>query len=524
MTKERQTIGVPGQRHPHTQEAIDIFTAIIEGRIKNVSNGEVARGLEMGVTTVWKIQKNHGLLNQLREVRQNEFPPEAVEPHVIFPRLKPPELTGKQKVIEIVNNVLLTRSKPPSIDDLSDESGLRDKGYIHEILHERGLTEKLRALRESPELVYPPSKETAWFIGALFGSGGSFDLSRKEIALRAEEEDTGLVNAFKSTGVELFSDEDQKKQVYEKVHNGKTTVSIHTIMGVRALGDFTLKGKVQSIKERHSWVLSELYTSSFLSGIVDSGGYIDTKKGTLSLYAKEEGTIDFLLDTLRSAGVSSEVLLLGTVRGIITRKLTETKKLASLVQLRSSLKRKQLDQVKQLPEEKRKRRFANPESAEEIVTEWERLMALNDGVSMASYRIDELYKNEGTLFPSSIYKKYFGGDSKRNFVAKQRLDEIVAMDPEERVRVLSDIRVARGTTKATEAELLAEWLRMHKDGIQPTQSEIRKKHRLGETPYSPTLYMRKFGILDDGKSTSFERAVEVLQAKIAEQNETDVYP
>lgn len=442
---------------------------------------------------------------------------------------------------------LAARTSPPSYAELAAEKGV-SKQVVYDAVKAVGLQEKLARLRKetSPGEVFTPSRESAWFLGVLFGNRGKVDKSRNELSLTMSPEEEAVLTRFQDIGTSLLSTEKVlKTAVIHQTDGGNRRVSFHSHRGIRETGSFTKAERARKMRKDFKWVLSDQYVTHFASGVLDASAAIVQKGQSQGVFINTgfEDTADYLETMFRRLGVTG-VRKETTVytRALAPKNLDEPgdfddefafsdemdntisepryvikiqrredlQVLAKKVTLHSPAKHALMERWKTV--EKKKRTYTFPTSALDIYKEWIKLKDQFGGEPPKTHQITQARLDGQDTFAQSVYTKHFGYDEKTgksSFVtATNRLLELEALDPQERRRILAKIEVFQ-KKPYTELELRTEWTKLRFLPGDLTFDRIRQLHRKGETPYPPHLYRRYFGKTDDGK-LSFTKAQEVL--------------
>ncbi|MEK7571837.1 MAG: LAGLIDADG family homing endonuclease [Patescibacteria group bacterium] len=376
-----------------------------------------------------------------------------------------------------------------------------------------------------------PSRDVAWFLGALTGTRGSVDTTRGrgQVSFVSKDANDPVSVAFKETGEALFGDESGSKRSHvRRLPSGAIAIGFYFgKTELDALGDFRKAETAQTVEQRYGWVFSEQYLRSFASGIFDSGGsvrVIDIKKDIRFSTLSQEYAL-LLEKVLRNLGINDINVFrrdsTSSLKYIVAiQKMAGLRIFAEKVTSIDPEKQHKLDEIRSFKE--RKKIISTPESAQEIFGEWVKIRGLlSEGKVPTTSDIARLRANDRTKFQQSVYTKFFGdqdgGERNAFSAARDRLEALAAMDPEEREShlVVVDRKVKAKPKKYSDSQLLAEWRRLQEgfDGRSPSRREMEDLYRQGETPYNVLAYQRRFGTRDDG-STSFSMAQAHLEALI----------
>lgn len=318
-------------------------------------------------------------------------------------------LTKGAKATEILQNQIDT-GKLTSYPDIATKIDANPT-TVYKAARKKGLQSSLREAREKKP-TFVPSQETAWILGMLVGAG-SVIKSRKygPHTITFTNRDPYIRQAFKNSGERIF-----ETHGFETERADKNTKSVvfHTTAYATALGNFFRQERAYTIRKKHGWVLHPTYIDSFTSGVFDARGHliVTEDKKRVTFYTTHREIADAYRRMLIGLGIKYAKIIKNPsapneVKGVAISNIKDLKIFAEHIRSVNPHTQELLDSLRDLPSITKPKQKTSITSLKEIRDEWKKLTA-SLGHPPLSTDISKLRRTNDTLFPVSVYIRYFG--------------------------------------------------------------------------------------------------------------------
>jgi len=298
-------------------------------------------------------------------------------------------------------------------EELRERFGYVNRNNVHTILSVSGLrAERSVALsklaqQEAESFVFP-SPEWAWMLGVL-SLGGSVSEKYGRVALTSCR-DVELKEKFILLGERLFSINSKdvpKGSSWGKPTENETT-EFNSTKAARAIGNFRRTRWIDTIREKHGWILEEpQFTWAFLEGVFDVKGYPSPNWG-IYLFTPSMVVANIMINLLALVGIENVDFVRNAknregIEGIRIKKGDDATRFAQQVHSVIHDKERKLEDYRQVQPQKLHRFI----SAEEVVREWQRLREVF-GHTPTRSEIRRFHNTGDTEYGPDVYSKHFG--------------------------------------------------------------------------------------------------------------------
>lgn len=347
----------------------------------------------------------------------------VLEAAELYTRSKRDYAAVEETVVTYIQEQLAAGRGLPSYSEMREMFGLR-RQTLMDIVKRNELQADVVAAKEAAKIKeFLPSQETAWFLGAMVGSG-RVDNNADFIFTN---DDPKVREAFVDTAERILG-----VQGIEESNTQGRAIAFHSTAYGRALGDFHEEERTNTIIEKHGWTQEEEYLNSFASGLFDATAKLrnSARRAKLEFYTGDSDVARFYLDMLIRMGVQKPRMIGDpdneTLKGVGVYNLADLITFANTITSVSPDKEQALEAIKQ--REKMKKTRAKVSSPQEVIDQWRKL-TIELGHSPSSMELLELRGTNREVFPLSVLIKFFGtpedGGKPAFSVARKKLDAII---------------------------------------------------------------------------------------------------